>query len=119
MHRLRRKVGPERLRPAEKLRPAARRRQASGSTAGDGGWRASPKVLTRVQLRMRRASPAFIPRNHRVEAALKAASESDDLAPFQKLLQVVQRPYDDQPEHADYATPPEPSDQVYQTFCGT
>jgi len=67
---------------------------------------------------MRAASPAFIPRNHRVQAALEAA-ESGDYALFDKLLGIVQRPYDDQPEVAAYALPPQPSERVLQTFCGT
>lgn len=65
------------------------------------------------------ASPAFIPRNHRVEAALKAA-ESGDFAPFRKLLAIVQRPYDDQPDNAsEYGQPAQPSERVLKTFCGT
>jgi len=68
---------------------------------------------------MRRANPAFIPRNHRVEAALDAASNGDDLEPFHRLLGVIQRPYDDQPDAADYAQPPQPAERVLKTFCGT
>jgi serine/tyrosine/threonine adenylyltransferase len=68
---------------------------------------------------MRRVNPAFIPRNHRVEAALNAASDTDDMAPFYRLLAVLQRPYDDQPEDAEYAQPPQPAERVLNTFCGT
>jgi uncharacterized protein YdiU (UPF0061 family) len=64
-------------------------------------------------------NPAFIPRNHRVEAALSAASDSGDYGPFQRLLGILQRPYDDQPDSAEYSQPPEPSAQVFKTFCGT
>jgi uncharacterized protein YdiU (UPF0061 family) len=67
---------------------------------------------------MRRVNPAFIPRNHRVEAAL-AAAEADDFGPFERLLAVVTRPYEDQPEAADLARPPEEHERVRQTFCGT
>jgi protein adenylyltransferase len=67
---------------------------------------------------MRAASPAFIPRNHRVQAALEAA-ESGDYTLFGKLRGILQRPYDDQPEVAAYALPPQPSERVLQTFCGT
>ena len=55
---------------------------------------------------MRRVNPAFIPRNHRVEAALNAASERGDFKPFRRLLEILQRPYDDQPEAAEYGRPP-------------
>jgi serine/tyrosine/threonine adenylyltransferase len=67
---------------------------------------------------MRAANPAFIPRNHRVEAALKSA-ESGDYRLFHRLLTVLSHPYDEQPAMADLAQPPEPSERVLQTFCGT
>jgi uncharacterized protein YdiU (UPF0061 family) len=44
----------------------------------------------------RRANPAFIPRNHRVEEALSAAVEGADYAPFETLLNILSRPFDDQ-----------------------
>jgi serine/tyrosine/threonine adenylyltransferase len=68
---------------------------------------------------MRRASPAYIPRNHRVEAALDAATTRGDLAPFRELLAVVQRPYDDQPGKEAYQQPPTDGERVMATFCGT
>jgi serine/tyrosine/threonine adenylyltransferase len=68
---------------------------------------------------MRRSNPAFIPRNHRVEQALAAAVEHGDFAPFNALLAVLARPYEDAPEHAAYATPPQSDERVLQTFCGT
>jgi uncharacterized protein YdiU (UPF0061 family) len=68
---------------------------------------------------MRQANPAFIPRNHRVEAALAAAVEHNDYGPFAELLLVLSRPYEDQPAAAAYADPPRPEQRVYRTFCGT
>jgi uncharacterized protein YdiU (UPF0061 family) len=68
---------------------------------------------------MRRANPAFIPRNHRVEAALRAAVDRDDFGPFEELLQVLARPFEEQPGHELYQTPAAPDERVYQTFCGT
>lgn len=67
---------------------------------------------------MRQANPAFIPRNHRVQAALDAA-EAGDEAPFHELLAVLQQPYADQPARAHYGTPPQPQERVLRTFCGT
>lgn len=67
---------------------------------------------------MRAVNPAFIPRNHRVESALKAA-ESGDYSLFQRLLAALSHPYDEQPEMADLSQPPEPEERVLQTFCGT
>jgi uncharacterized protein YdiU (UPF0061 family) len=68
---------------------------------------------------MRAVNPAFIPRNHRVEEMIEAAMERDDFAPFETLLAVLSRPYDDQPEHARYAEAPEGGGVGYRTFCGT
>jgi uncharacterized protein YdiU (UPF0061 family) len=68
---------------------------------------------------MRRESPAFIPRNHVVEAALDAATGRQDFRPFEELLDVVSRPYEDRPELERYATPARPEECVSQTFCGT
>ena len=68
---------------------------------------------------MRRANPAFIPRNHRVEAVLDAAVERQDFQPFEELLDVVSRPYEDRADLERYSTPARPEECVYQTFCGT
>ncbi|HJV71964.1 protein adenylyltransferase SelO [Ideonella sp.] len=70
--------------------------------------------------RMRQASPLVIPRNHRVEEALNAAMHGDDLAPFERLLAAVRRPFDDDPALAPYAEPALPEVTAgFQTFCGT
>ncbi|WP_034995667.1 protein adenylyltransferase SelO [Beijerinckia mobilis] len=68
---------------------------------------------------MRAVNPAYIPRNHRVEAVITAAVERDDFAPFEELLAVVTNPYADQPEMAKYREPAAPHERVTQTFCGT
>ena len=68
---------------------------------------------------MRAVSPAFIPRNHHVEAALEAAVERADHGPFKELLGVLARPFDEQPAFARYAASPEPDGIAYRTFCGT
>ncbi|MBI5258192.1 MAG: YdiU family protein [Burkholderiales bacterium] len=70
--------------------------------------------------RMRRVSPWIIARNHRVEEALAAASDEDDLGPFQHLLAALRRPYDETPALARYAEPaPAELTACYRTFCGT
>ena len=69
---------------------------------------------------MRSVNPYIIPRNHRVEEALSAASDQGDLAPFQRLLGAIRRPYDDADELAPYAEPaPVAVTAGYRTFCGT
>jgi uncharacterized protein YdiU (UPF0061 family) len=71
------------------------------------------------QAAMRSVNPAFIPRNHRVEAVIEAAVNRDDFAPFEELLAVLSKPFEDQPAFAGYADPPEPHQRVLRTFCGT
>jgi protein adenylyltransferase len=88
-----------------------------------GHWRArlareAVAPLARAQA-MRRANPAFIPRNHRVEEALSAAVERGDYAPFETLLKILSRPYHDQLEFTDFAQPAPEGRGCYRTFCGT
>jgi len=68
---------------------------------------------------MRMVNPAYIPRNHRVEAAIAAATERADFEPFHEMLDVWSRPYEAQPGREAYLTPPLPAERVLQTFCGT
>ena len=68
---------------------------------------------------MDRINPLYIPRNHKVEEALSAATESDDLAPFNALLAVVRAPYVEVEGQQLYAEPAPNDDTPYQTFCGT
>jgi len=68
---------------------------------------------------MRAANPLFIPRNHLVEEAIAAAVSTGDFAPFETLVSVLSRPFDDQPGFERYAAPPRPDQVVRQTFCGT
>ena len=68
---------------------------------------------------MRSVNPAFIPRNHRIEAVIQAAVGDDNYAPFEELLTVLSAPYEDQPTRSAYADPPQPHQRVLRTFCGT
>jgi uncharacterized protein YdiU (UPF0061 family) len=78
-----------------------------------------PQAPAARRLAMRAVNPAFIPRNHRIEAVIQAAVTRDDFAPFEELLTVLSRPYEDQPALSEYAAAPEPHQRVLQTFCGT
>jgi serine/tyrosine/threonine adenylyltransferase len=68
---------------------------------------------------MRAANPAFIPRNHLVEETIRAAVNGGDFSPFESLLSVLSKPYEDQPAFKRYVDPPRPDQVVHQTFCGT
>jgi len=65
------------------------------------------------------ANPVYIPRNHMVEAALHAATEAGDLAPFQRLLDAVSDPYARRTGFEDHASPMPMEAGPYRTFCGT
>ena len=67
---------------------------------------------------MHLANPLVIPRNHKVEEALRAAN-NDDLNPMLKLLNVLEKPYENQEAIINYQSPAPASDTKYQTFCGT
>jgi len=67
---------------------------------------------------MRRTNPVFIPRNHRIEELIQAAYQGD-FAPFHRLTEVLQRPFELQPENAAYEAAPLPEEVVCATFCGT
>ena len=67
---------------------------------------------------MKSVNPAFIPRNHRIQAVITAA-QSGDFLPLEELIAVLSKPYDDQPRFTDYLNPPKPDEVVHRTFCGT
>ncbi len=67
---------------------------------------------------MRAVNPAVIPRNHRVEEALSAAEDHDDLSVLQRLLAALALPYEAAAGLAPYQEPPL-DDCSYRTFCGT
>jgi protein adenylyltransferase len=69
--------------------------------------------------RMQAVNPAFIPRNHRIEAMIEAAVEREDFAPFEELLLVLAKPFEDQASFRRYTDPPQPHQRVCETFCGT
>ena len=66
---------------------------------------------------MRSFNPLVIPRNHKVEEALEEANK-EKFKPLQNLLKILNDPYSEQKNLLDYQTP-SPSDDSYQTFCGT
>jgi len=78
-----------------------------------------PESAEEARQLMMNSNPAVIPRNHRVEEALKAAVETGDLSVMHKLLAVLRNPYAHTPEQEEYAALSEPSAHPYRTFCGT
>ncbi|WP_117195423.1 protein adenylyltransferase SelO [Rhizobium terrae] len=67
---------------------------------------------------MRRCNPAVIPRNHRVEEAIASANYGD-FSVFERLLEALEKPFEERPDFAEFMTPPTPEERVMRTFCGT
>jgi serine/tyrosine/threonine adenylyltransferase len=65
---------------------------------------------------MQNVNPYVIPRNHKVEEALMAAND-DNFKDMNKLLSVLNKPYDNQKDIEEYQSPTD--NKGYQTFCGT
>jgi len=64
------------------------------------------------RLRMNAVNPKFVLRNHLAEQAIRRA-QAGDFAETQRLLKVLQRPFDEQPEHeADAGFPPQWAQQI-------
>ena len=68
---------------------------------------------------MNRVNPIYIPRNHKVEEILVSAVENQTLEPFEALIEVLERPFDEKEGLEDYASPAPSSFRRYRTFCGT
>ena len=66
---------------------------------------------------MKNNNPVVIPRNHKVEEVL-AAAELGDYKPLNKMLEILEKPYEEQNDIDDYQSP-STSSEKYQTFCGT
>ena len=71
------------------------------------------------QLNMQSVNPVYIPRNHQIEAVIRAAEDHDDFAPFYALHELLKNPFQTQPGRESYMLPPEPEQVVHKTFCGT
>jgi uncharacterized protein YdiU (UPF0061 family) len=77
-----------------------------------------PLDAAAIAAAMDRVNPVYIPRNHKVEEALAAAT-AGDLGPFRRLLDVLARPFDERPGLEAYAEPAPASGAAYRTYCGT
>jgi len=65
-------------------------------------------------------NPLYIPRNHKVEEALEAASQRGDLEPTHSLLELFADPYNPRDGREEYSLPATPEfTSCYRTFCGT
>ena len=63
-------------------------------------------------------NPIYIPRNHNVDKAIKAAYE-EDLEPMNELLEALKNPFKENKKYSHLAIPPKDEEKILQTFCGT
>jgi len=68
---------------------------------------------------MQAVNPVYIPRNHQIEAAIRAAEDQGDFSLFHDLHAVLQNPYIQQNGKERYMQAPGPEERVEYTFCGT
>jgi len=78
-----------------------------------------PQNETERQAIMNAINPVYIPRNHQIEAAIRAAEDNNDFSVFHALNEVLQNPFILQEGKESYMLPPLPEEVVHQTFCGT
>lgn len=91
---------------------------AAGLDLGDWLPRWQARLDVGSPERIRAANPLYIPRNHRVEEALAAAT-AGDMAPFEAMLAVVTDPFVERAGREGYALPAPEGFGRYRTFCGT
>ena len=77
-----------------------------------------PESLGESAALRRSHNPAFIPRNHLVEAAL-AAGQQGDTGQMERLLEILAAPYDHARDVPEYRSPDPAAGVGYKTFCGT
>ena len=63
-------------------------------------------------------NPIYIPRNHNVDKAIKAAYE-ENLEPMNELLEASKNPFKENKKYSHLTIPPKEEEKILQTFCGT
>ena len=80
--------------------------------------RAEASVDVARAARMEGANPKYVLRNHLAETAIQQA-RGGDFGEVQRLLKVLQRPYDEQPEWSAYADFPPDWAQHIEVSCSS
>ena len=85
-------------------------------------WKLTVKELDldaeKMVKKMDSINPIYIPRNHNVDKAIKAAYE-DDLKPMNEILEALKDPFEENKKYSHLAIPPKDEEKILQTFCGT
>ncbi len=80
--------------------------------------RAENSIDAERALRMNQVNPKYVLRNHLAEVAIRQA-QSGEFSETRRLLQILERPYDEQPEHAAYADFPPDWAQTIEVSCSS
>ncbi len=78
-----------------------------------------PESWSDAKSLMDASNPAVIPRNHRIEQVILAASAEQDYEPLHRLIRALALPFEDRPEFREFQLAPTADEQVTATFCGT
>ena len=70
------------------------------------------------KLSMDRVNPKYVLRNYLAQTAIEKAQQKD-FSEVQRLLHILQRPYDEQPEHDDYAKLPPDWAATIEVSCSS
>jgi uncharacterized protein YdiU (UPF0061 family) len=75
-------------------------------------------VDTKRKLNMNAVNPKYILRNHLAQAAIEKAQRKD-YSEVEKLLKVLERPFDEQAQFEEYASPPPPDLSAVEVSCSS
>ena len=75
--------------------------------------------LQQVEKLMKQSNPRVIPRNHKVEEAIKVAVEEGSLRVLKQLIENLQAPYDYSKKLEGSSELPPINSCGYKTYCGT
>jgi len=84
-----------------------------------GLWQKTAVPSAKSITKMNAVNPIYIARNHRVEAAIRAAEDKGDYAPFKHLAKLLITPFTQQKGQDHMEAPPAEHEIVRETFCGT
>ncbi len=101
--------------------------QLTGHSAAFQAWSALYRARLRGEGRdaverraaMLRTNPKFILRNHLAQYAIERAQYHHDYSEVERLLKLLQTPFDEHPEMEEYAAPPPPDAHPVVVSCSS
>ena len=68
---------------------------------------------------MKKINPIYIPRNHILEKVINELIQDKSITMLEKILELIEKPYTHQKNSKYFELPPNPSEEITNTFCGT